>query len=200
MALEVVTVVPVSQERCQTDFQIRELPRLDAIYHVEYPAAESKSFQAPDPQLAAHDVSDVIVVRGEAAPRAKNRVSIQARAPPRRLAVDLRSEIDRKPLHTVVRSCGGDLELAPVLVRMSALPAAPPRFALTNECVTFGDDDVAILVIAQHLAIDPDLAADLRHVLPVNLAANDEQIRSEEHTSELQSHSFTSYAVFCLKK
>ena len=24
--------------------------------------------------------------------------------------------------------------------------------------------------------------------------------RSEEHTSELQSHSFTSYAVFCLKK
>ena len=24
--------------------------------------------------------------------------------------------------------------------------------------------------------------------------------RSEEHTSELQSHSFISYAVFCLKK
>src|ERR1051326_9331861 len=26
------------------------------------------------------------------------------------------------------------------------------------------------------------------------------QSRSEEHTSELQSHSFISYAVFCLKK
>ena len=26
------------------------------------------------------------------------------------------------------------------------------------------------------------------------------QNRSEEHTSELQSHSFISYAVFCLKK
>ena len=26
------------------------------------------------------------------------------------------------------------------------------------------------------------------------------QYRSEEHTSELQSHSFISYAVFCLKK
>ena len=26
------------------------------------------------------------------------------------------------------------------------------------------------------------------------------QVRSEEHTSELQSHSFISYAVFCLKK
>ena len=28
----------------------------------------------------------------------------------------------------------------------------------------------------------------------------DDQERSEEHTSELQSHSFISYAVFCLKK
>src|ERR1051326_1989541 len=27
-----------------------------------------------------------------------------------------------------------------------------------------------------------------------------ESLRSEEHTSELQSHSFISYAVFCLKK
>src|ERR1051326_6206275 len=27
-----------------------------------------------------------------------------------------------------------------------------------------------------------------------------ERLRSEEHTSELQSHSFISYAVFCLKK
>ena len=26
------------------------------------------------------------------------------------------------------------------------------------------------------------------------------KFRSEEHTSELQSHSFSSYAVFCLKK
>ena len=28
----------------------------------------------------------------------------------------------------------------------------------------------------------------------------DRESRSEEHTSELQSHSFISYAVFCLKK
>ena len=27
-----------------------------------------------------------------------------------------------------------------------------------------------------------------------------DKVRSEEHTSELQSHSFISYAVFCLKK
>src|ERR1051326_9269968 len=30
--------------------------------------------------------------------------------------------------------------------------------------------------------------------------AQSEAERSEEHTSELQSHSFISYAVFCLKK
>ena len=29
---------------------------------------------------------------------------------------------------------------------------------------------------------------------------NRKLMRSEEHTSELQSHSFISYAVFCLKK
>ena len=28
----------------------------------------------------------------------------------------------------------------------------------------------------------------------------EDDLRSEEHTSELQSHSFISYAVFCLKK
>ena len=33
----------------------------------------------------------------------------------------------------------------------------------------------------------------------LELLAKDET-RSEEHTSELQSHSFISYAVFCLKK
>src|ERR1051326_8084184 len=32
------------------------------------------------------------------------------------------------------------------------------------------------------------------------IAESYERIRSEEHTSELQSHSFISYAVFCLKK
>ena len=31
-------------------------------------------------------------------------------------------------------------------------------------------------------------------------AESKEALRSEEHTSELQSHSFISYAVFCLKK
>src|ERR1051326_1818735 len=34
----------------------------------------------------------------------------------------------------------------------------------------------------------------------VSVDAARAQYRSEEHTSELQSHSFISYAVFCLKK
>ena len=34
----------------------------------------------------------------------------------------------------------------------------------------------------------------------VTLNENEKPYRSEEHTSELQSHSFISYAVFCLKK
>src|ERR1051326_9443853 len=34
----------------------------------------------------------------------------------------------------------------------------------------------------------------------VRKLASLERSRSEEHTSELQSHSFISYAVFCLKK
>ena len=40
------------------------------------------------------------------------------------------------------------------------------------------------------------------HLIEVksNLNNKSEFIRSEEHTSELQSHSFISYAVFCLKK
>src|ERR1051326_7217046 len=37
-------------------------------------------------------------------------------------------------------------------------------------------------------------------VLARELGSIDAELRSEEHTSELQSHSFISYAVFCLKK
>ena len=39
----------------------------------------------------------------------------------------------------------------------------------------------------------------LGNVIKLKVSKKDED-RSEEHTSELQSHSFISYAVFCLKK
>ena len=48
-------------------------------------------------------------------------------------------------------------------------------------------------------------AWDISETLPVDIRAHwltwfRVDNRSEEHTSELQSHSFISYAVFCLKK
>ena len=47
-----------------------------------------------------------------------------------------------------------------------------------------------------------DMTADERRLLINELEqrAVEAGVRSEEHTSELQSHSFISYAVFCLKK
>src|SRR3546814_3340949 len=48
----------------------------------------------------------------------------------------------------------------------------------------------------------PIVARDLRGLVKVNPLATwtDADVRSEEHTSELQSLMRTSYAVFCLKK
>src|ERR1051326_6402129 len=43
------------------------------------------------------------------------------------------------------------------------------------------------------------LEAVYRELLSISKVALIEGRRSEEHTSELQSHSFISYAVFCLK-
>ena len=40
----------------------------------------------------------------------------------------------------------------------------------------------------------------LNYLTPLQCAEKTGLLRSEEHTSELQSHSFISYAVFCLKK
>ena len=50
--------------------------------------------------------------------------------------------------------------------------------------------------------VGPQVAAHLNipHVTFIDNIEKIEDNRSEEHTSELQSHSFISYAVFCLKK
>src|SRR3546814_8108660 len=51
--------------------------------------------------------------------------------------------------------------------------------------------DFATLTGAARIALGPDVPA---------LYSNDDAVRSDEHTSELQSLMRTSYAVFCLKK
>ena len=45
-----------------------------------------------------------------------------------------------------------------------------------------------------------DLKEDFSQKLKGKIDGTEVALRSEEHTSELQSHSFISYAVFCLKK
>ena len=54
---------------------------------------------------------------------------------------------------------------------------------------------------AMSLTMAPRLSGPMSSRLEsIEGAINRGRFRSEEHTSELQSHSFISYAVFCLKK
>src|ERR1051326_4723601 len=54
--------------------------------------------------------------------------------------------------------------------------------------------------LASGKAPDAALAERLQNLARPSVGHWWEIVRSEEHTSELQSHSFISYAVFCLKK
>src|SRR3546814_3651677 len=68
--------------------------------------------------------------------------------------------------------------------RAAGTPLVPPRSIL--------------LPVARHdRAVRPDLVDDLSQAEMVDLSPD---VRSEEHTSELQSLMRISYAVFCLKK
>src|SRR3546814_3577385 len=62
--------------------------------------------------------------------------------------------------------------------------------------------DLVLGVGHQHQArVDADVAADGRERVDLAVVHHEEgEIRSEEHTSELQSLMRISYAVFCLKK
>src|ERR1051326_6890191 len=70
-------------------------------------------------------------------------------------------------------------------------------------CMSLTEDERAALRerIRQTLPIRPDGSiALIARAWTVRGLRPGETDRSEEHTSELQSHSFISYAVFCLKK
>ena len=73
----------------------------------------------------------------------------------------------------------------------------PPRSTLFPYTTLFRSHGEAILVnIPRKFTVK--ISENLQKVLLKNLVGK--LSRSEEHTSELQSHSFISYAVFCLKK
>src|ERR1051326_9586174 len=57
-----------------------------------------------------------------------------------------------------------------------------------------------IYTLSLHDALPISYLHALRHPPAVECRRVHGDMRLEEHTSELQSHSFISYAVFCLKK
>src|ERR1051326_4211015 len=82
--------------------------------------------------------------------------------------------------------------------------AIVPRHSHHNEQLTYilegglrfwiGEDESQVIdVMAGEVLHIPSLVQHKAEAL-------EDTLRSEEHTSELQSHSFISYAVFCLKK
>src|SRR3546814_1334798 len=85
----------------------------------------------------------------------------------------------------------------------------PPRSTRTDTLFPYttlfrSHVGLAFAVIAQHLGDDVDLVVETfrkqRTHRPVDQPRNQRFLRSEEHTSELQSLMRISYAVFCLKK
>ena len=109
--------------------------------------------------------------------------------------------------------CGADLvlELPPEISLSSAEGFAAGGVAIASRCcdrLCFGTESMdkeALLQTAGALCA-PEFPPLLRQALtsgcsfPVARSQALAQMRSEEHTSELQSHRFISYAVFCLKK
>ena len=76
----------------------------------------------------------------------------------------------------------------------SAFTAGPSGKKIRSDCQVSFKPSNQPLKIEVSSKVDVLFGASLRNLTEASLA------RSEEHTSELQSHSFISYAVFCLKK
>ncbi len=80
------------------------------------------------------------------------------------------------------------------------------QIQLTTSLILIGLFTVAIIGFTVNFALDNNSPVDISNdpelsSLNSQTKGNLSQFgRSEEHTSELQSHSFISYAVFCLKK
>ena len=75
-------------------------------------------------------------------------------------------------------------------------------YDLKNVCLLVEDEAHKCLKNYDYNYIAQEYKKQSNHQRIIGLTASpgSEKDRSEEHTSELQSHSFISYAVFCLKK
>src|SRR3546814_9132591 len=86
------------------------------------------------------------------------------------------------------------------LIKLIDIPACeeqPPRSRVGPDCFhQLGDLIVAFFLATVKISFDQFIA---RPIHPLS-AIDGAKIRSEEHTSELQSLMRISYAVFCLKK
>src|ERR1051326_5278630 len=118
--------------------------------------------------------------------RSQNLLRSAHRAPPSNYH---RRAVDLKAIYlTTLERCAPEK-----LVRPLVTSDMPRNVVAIGKCAGALFDGVA----AVHDIESAFVAVPDRYKLPDGGAAAE---RSEEHTSELQSHSFISYAVFCLKK
>src|ERR1051326_1481160 len=104
----------------------------------------------------------------------------------------------------------GILDISPYVGGRSSAPGAAKVFKLSSNESPLGPSPRALAALQAaggNLALYPDGSSlALRQAIAAANGIDAERIvvggegRSEEHTSELQSHSFISYAVFCLQK
>src|SRR3546814_5873018 len=104
-----------------------------------------------------------------------------------------RSERARGPLKVTAPTSFGRLHIAPHLKPfLDANPEIELEMDLTDDFVDLVSSGIDI---AGRIGTLPDSS-----FIAQRLAPNRRMLRSEEHTSELQSLMRISYAVFCLKK
>src|SRR3546814_5088590 len=93
-----------------------------------------------------------------------------------------------------IPALGGEASLNRYLSEIKKFPILQPEqeYMLAKRFQEHGDTEAAAQLVTSHLRLVAKIAMGYRgYGLPV---------RSEEHTSELQSLMRISYAVFCLKK
>src|SRR3546814_3029778 len=92
------------------------------------------------------------------------------------------------------------IDCSKYLTGIVAIDAERKRARVQPGCVL---DDLRDAAEQQHLTFGPDPATHAHNTLGGMIGNNScgvHSVRSEEHTSELQSLMRISYAVFCLKK